>query len=185
MRKQKAKHTRTEPLHRTNYGIREFKVRLTGDNVSNSGDVVLTHVAQKMADDLGLHLVEINSAPSPSICQILDYKKFLFEEKKRQKDHAKKQKVKSKDLKEMQFKPNIDTNDLQVKSNKVKDFLEKGHKVKATMKFSGREKYMESYQDKGMVILLTLAEELVDIAKVDNLPKFTGSSMVMTLSPKK
>lgn len=185
MSKQRGKTRNNEPLHRINSNIRVPEVRLTGNNVPNSGDVVSTYSAQRLADDLGLDLVEINSAPNPSICQIIDYKKFLFEEKKRKKDHNKKQKEKVKDLKEMQFKPNIDTNDLEVKTKKVRDFLEKGHKVKVTMRFSGREKYMESYQDKGMVILLTLAEELVDISKVDNLPKFSGSSMIMTLSPKK
>ena len=142
-------------------------------------------MAQKLADDLGLDLVEINSTTNPPICQILEYTKYLFEEKKKQKDHAKKQKVKSKDLKEMQFKPNIDTNDLNVKKKKIADFLEKGHKVKVTMRFSGREKFMESYKDKGEIILLTLAEDLVSISKPDNMPKLSGASMVMTLTPKK
>jgi translation initiation factor IF-3 len=185
MKKRQTKTRSNEPLHRINSNIRVPDVRLTGENVANSGDIVSTYVAQRLANDLGLDLVKINSAPNPPICQILDYKKFLFEEKKRKKDHNKKQKEKVKDLKEMQFKPNIDTNDLEVKTKKVRDFLEKGHKVKVTMRFSGREKYMETYQDKGMVILLTLAEEIVDVAKVDNMPKFTGSSMIMTLSPKK
>ena len=185
MKKRKTNTRSNEPLHRINSNIRVSEVRLTGDNVANSGDIVSTFVAQKLANDLGLDLVEVNSAPTPSICQLLDYKKFIFEEKKRKKDHNKKQKEKVKGLKEMQFKPNIDTNDLETKTKKVVDFLEKGHKVKITMRFSGREKYMESYKDKGTVILLTLAEELVGISKVDNLPKFSGSTMIMTLSPKK
>jgi translation initiation factor IF-3 len=185
MRNQKSKSNKNEPRHRINSSIRVSEVRLTGDNAPNPGEIVSTSYAQQLAKDMDLDLVEINSKTNPSICQIVDYKKFLFEEKKRQKDLAKKQKDKTKDLKEMQFKPNIDTNDLSVKKKKIVEFLEKGHKVKVTMRFSGREKYMEATVNKGEFILLTLAEELTSICKPDNLPKLSGASMMMTLSPKK
>jgi translation initiation factor IF-3 len=185
MRNQKNRSKKNEPQHRINSDIRVSEVRLTGDNAPNAGEVVSTNYAQRLADDMELDLVEINSKANPSICQIVDYKKFLYEEKKRQKDLAKKQKEKTKDLKEMQFKPNIDDNDLSIKRKKIVEFLEKGHKVKVSMRFSGREKYVEAIVNKGEFILLTLANELGEISKPDNLPKLSGSSMLMTLSPKK
>jgi translation initiation factor IF-3 len=184
MRK-KVTNTKREPLHKVNSDIRALEVRLIGDNIPKTGEVVDTNDAQKLANIMELDLVEINAKSEPPICQIVDYKKFLYEEKKKQKELIKNQKDKTKGLKEIQMKPNIDSNDLSVKKKKILEFFEKGHKVKITMKFSGREKFMESTLNKGEYILLKLSEEFSEISKTDNLPKLSGSSMIMSLTPKK
>lgn len=163
--------------HRINNEITESEVRLIG------GVIVSIKEALKMASEQSLDLVEINQKTSPIICQIVDYKKFVYEEKKKQKDNVKKQKTK--DVKEIKIKPNINDNDLSIKKKKIIEFLEEGHKVKITLSLSGRERFIDYTITKGELLLLNISEETSEIAKTDNLPKLTGSTMTITLTPKK
>ena len=173
------------PKTRVNSSIRVSEVRLVGENIDNSGDVVSTKNALNIARRLNLDLVEVNPNTSPSICKIVDFDKYLFEEKKKKKELEKKQKQKNKDLKEIQFRPNIGESDILVKKKKIFEFLEKGHKVKITMRFKGRE--VQNNKEKGEIILLTIADELttLKIGKVDTMPKMTGLIINMSVSPYK
>lgn len=172
-----------DEFHRINDRITNREVRLVGDNIPNAGDVVSIIEAKKLASELNLDLVEINSNSFPSICKILDYKKFLFEEKKKKKEMDKKQKQTNKDLKEVQFRPNIGDSDIEVKKKKIVEFLEKGHKVKISMRFKGRE--IQNSKEKGELIMLTIANDVIDIAKVESMPLLTKLVMTMMISPKK
>ena len=175
--------SKKEDLHKINDNIKSNEVRLIGDNIPNTGEVVSLNFAKNLAYELELDLVEINSNSYPSICKILDYKKFLFEEKKKKKDMEKKQKETNKDLKEMQFRPNIGESDIEVKKKKIIEFIEKGHKVKISMRFKGRE--IQNNKDKGELIMLTLADDLSKISKIESIPILNGLLMTMMMSPKK
>ncbi len=177
------KGNKKQALHRINDNIRNEDVRLTGDNIPESGQVVSLKIAMNLANELNLDLVEINGNSLPPICKILDYKKFLYEEKKNKKEREKKQKQTNKDLKEIQFRPNIGDADITVKKKKIIGFLEKGHKVKISMRFRGRE--IQNSKDKGELIMLSLADELANIAKIESMPSLTKLLMTMMMSPKK
>ena len=136
--------------------------------------------AQAKADDLGLDLVEISPKANPPVCKIMDYKKYLYEQKKRQKEiKAKTAKVV---LKEIRLGPNTDDHDFNFKLKHATKFLQDGAKVKVDVFFRGRSII---YKDKGEYILLRFAQELEDYAKVEQLPKLEGKRMIMILSPKK
>ena len=136
--------------------------------------------AQAKADALGLDLVEISPKANPPVCKIMDYKKYLYEQKKRQKEiKAKTAKVV---LKEIRLGPNTDDHDFNFKLKHATKFLQDGAKVKVDIFFRGRSII---YKDKGEYILLRFAQELEDYAKVEQLPKLEGKRMIMILSPKK
>jgi len=136
--------------------------------------------AQAKADELGLDLVEISPKANPPVCKIMDYKKYLYEQKKRQKEiKAKTAKVV---LKEIRLGPNTDDHDFNFKLKHATKFLQDGAKVKVDVFFRGRSII---YKDKGEYILLRFAQELEDYAKVEQLPKLEGKRMIMILSPKK
>lgn len=136
--------------------------------------------ALELADEQGLDLVEISPKAEPPVCKILDYKKFLFEQKKKQKElKAKATKIV---VKEIRFGPNTDDHDFEFKLKHAKEFIEQGAKVRAFVFFRGRSIV---YKDKGEILLLRLANELEDIAKVEMLPKMEGKKMFIILSPKK
>ena len=136
--------------------------------------------AQAKADALGLDLVEISPKANPPVCKIMDYKKYLYEQKKRQKEiKAKTAKVV---LKEIRLGPNTDDHDFNFKLKHATKFLQDGAKVKVDVFFRGRSII---YKDKGEYILLRFAQELEDYAKVEQLPKLEGKRMIMILSPKK
>jgi translation initiation factor IF-3 len=174
---------RTE--HRINQTIRVPKVRLVGDNVENPGNVVDTAYAKQLAESMELDLVEISPNAEPPVVKILDYKKFLYEEKKRKKEQEKKSKENNKDLKEIRFTPNIGENDVNVKKKKIEEFLKDGHKVKLTVRYKGRELGIANTKSKGELILLSIAEDLSEICKVVEMPKLQGRNMYMNLAPKK
>jgi len=133
-----------------------------------------------MAEERELDLVEISPNAKPPVCKIIDYKKFLYDQKKKQKEiQAKAQKSV---LKEIRFGPNTDDHDFEFKLNHAKKFLEEGSKVKAFVFFKGRTII---YKDRGQILLLKLAQELEDIATVEALPKMDGKRMFMYLAPKK
>ncbi len=133
-----------------------------------------------MADDLELDLVEISPNANPPVCQIVDFQKFLYQQKKRQKELKTKQtKVVVKDIR---FGPNIDDHDFNFKLNHAKKFLEEGFKVKAFVFFKGRTIV---YKEKGEITLLKFAQELEDLGKVEKMPVLEGKKMSIIIAPKK
>jgi len=153
-------------------------VRLVGENVETG--IFQLRDALNLAENLGLDLVEISANASPPVCKIMDYKKFLFEQKKKQKEmKAKTAKVV---LKEIRLGPNTDDHDFNFKLKHAEKFLQEGAKVKVDVFFKGRSII---YKDKGEYILLKFAQELEDFGKVESLPKLEGKRMIMILTPKK
>jgi translation initiation factor IF-3 len=165
-------------LHRINDRIRVPEVRVVGDDVEQG--VYPTRQALQMAEDLGLDLVEISPTAKPPVCRITDYQKFLYQQKKKQKEqNAKNVKVV---VKEIRFGPQTDDHDYNFKLRHAKGFLEEGSKVKAYVFFRGRSII---FKDQGEVLLLRFASDLADYAKVEQLPQLEGKRMIIMLSPKK
>lgn len=132
-----------------------------------------------MADEQGLDLVEISPNANPPVCKIIDYKKFLYDKKKKQKEiKAKTAKIV---VKEIRLGPNTDDHDFNFKLNHAKKFLEDGAKVKVDVFFKGRTII---YKEKGELILLKFAQALEDVGKVERMPKLEGKRMIMILTPK-
>ena len=133
-----------------------------------------------MADDQGLDLVEISPSANPPVCKIIDYKKFLYDKKKKEKEiKAKSAKVV---VKEIRLGPNIDDHDFNFKLKHAQKFLNDGAKVKVDVFFKGRTIV---YKEKGEFVLLKFAQELADLGKVEQLPKMEGKRMIMIIAPKK
>ncbi len=153
-------------------------VRVVGENVES--DIHPIRDAQMMADQMGLDLVEIAPTANPPVCKIMDYKKFLYEQKKKQKEiKANAAKV---ILKEIRMGPNTDDHDFNFKLKHGMKFLEDGAKLKVFVFFKGRSII---YKEKGELILLRFAQELEDYGKVEQMPKMEGKRMIMFISPKK
>ena len=169
---------RKEALHKINGNIRAREVRLVGDNVEQG--VYSLNEALRLADELELDLVEISPTAEPPVCRITDYQKFLYQQKKKQKE-AKAKSVKV-IVKEIRFGPQTDDHDFNFKLKHAKSFLEEGSKVKAFVFFKGRSIL---FKEQGEVLLLRFATELEDYGKVDQLPALEGKKMIMMLSPKK
>ncbi len=132
-----------------------------------------------MAQDQGLDLVEISPSADPPVCKIIDYLKFKYEQKKKQKEiKAKAQKTV---VKEIRFGPNTDDHDFEFKLKHAKGFLEDGAKVKAYVHFVGRSIV---FKERGEVLLLRFAQELEDLGKVEEMPKLMGKRMTVMLAPK-
>jgi translation initiation factor IF-3 len=169
-----------ELYFRINNEIRNETIRLTGDNVEpNVYDI---RTAIRMANDMGLDLIEINSKVNPPICKIDNYDKFLYNMKKKQKEIEKNNKSSKVEIKEIRFTPNIDQHDYNFKKNHIINFLKGGDKVKVFVFFKGRE---VKYSEKGQIILLKLADELSDIATIERMPTLDGYKMFIFLKPKK
>ena len=167
-----------EDAHQINDKIRAKEVRLVGDNVEPG--VYPSSEALKMAEEQELDLVVISDKAEPFICRILDYKKFLYEQKKKQKElKAKQVKVV---IKEIRFGPQTDEHDFQFKKKHAEKFLEEGSKLKTYVFFKGRSIV---FKDQGEILLLKLAQELEHVGKVDQMPKLEGKRMIMLMSPKK
>ncbi|GGO52779.1 bacterial translation initiation factor 3 (bIF-3) [Roseovarius pacificus] len=132
----------------------------------------------EMAEQAGLDLVEISPNATPPVCKIMDYGKYKYEQQKREAEARKKQKTI--EVKEVKFRPNTDTHDYDVKMRNVLKFLEKGDKVKVTLRFRGREM---AHQDLGRDLLNRVAEDVKDIGKVENMPKMEGRQMIMVIGP--
>lgn len=135
--------------------------------------------ARARADEADCDLILIAPTAQPPVCRIMDYSKFRYEQSRRERDAKKKQKVV--EVKEIRFSPNIDTNDLNTKSNNARKFLEKGNRVKVTLRFRGRE-MAHINETKG--VLDRFADTLSDIANVDKPAKMEGRSMSIVLAPK-
>ena len=151
---------------------------MVGDNVEQG--VFSYDEAMRIADQLELDLVEISPSAVPPVCRIVDYQKFLYQLKKREKEaKAKTSKV---ILKEIRFGPQTDDHDYNFKLKHAKEFLKEGCKVKAYVFFKGRSIL---FKEQGEVLLLRFANELEDYAKVDQLPQLEGKRMIIMFSPKK
>jgi translation initiation factor IF-3 len=153
-------------------------VRVVGDNVKV--DIYDIHTALKMAKDQNLDLVEISPKAEPPVCKIIDYSKFKYDQKKKQKEI--KSKAQKTVLKEIRFGPNTDEHDFNFKLKHAINFLKDGAKVKAYVHFVGRSIV---FKERGEILLLRLAQELEEYAKVDQLPKLEGKRMFLMLSSKK
>ncbi|WP_445159238.1 translation initiation factor IF-3 [Mesohalobacter salilacus] len=179
MRRRKTNYRRREKpedKHRINSKIRAKEVRVVGDNVKMG--VYPLKEALEMADEQGLDLVEISPNAEPPVTKVMDYKKFLYEQKKREKKlKAKASKVV---VKEIRFGPNTDDHDYEFKKNNAVKFLKDGAKLKAFVFFKGRSIV---FKEKGEILLLRLAQDLEDYGKVEQLPKLEGKRMIMMVSP--
>jgi translation initiation factor IF-3 len=150
---------------------------LIGPNGENVG-VVSPDRGRTLATEAGLDLVEISPNAKPPVCKIMDFGKYKYEQQKRESEAKKKQKVI--EVKEVKFRPNTDEHDYSVKMKNVTRFLEKGDKVKVTLRFRGREM---AHQNLGRELLERVAEDVKDLGKVENMPKMEGRQMVMMIGP--
>ncbi|MFR3729600.1 translation initiation factor IF-3 [Lacrimispora sp.] len=162
-----------------NEQIRDKDILLIGENGEKLG-IMPTKDALQMAKEAELDLVKIAPTAKPPVCKIIDYGKYRYELARKEKEAKKKQKVI--EIKEVRLSPNIDTNDLNTKMGAARKFLEKGDKVKVTLRFRGREM---AHMSKSRYILEDFAEKLSDIATIDKPSKVEGRSMVMFLSAKR
>ena len=167
-----------ENPHKINEKITAREIRLVGNNVE-IGVYSLTK-AIAMAEELELDLVEISPKASPPVCKILDYKKFLYEQKKREK--ALKSKATKVVIKEIRFGPQTDEHDYEFKKKHAEKFLNDGAKLKAFVFFKGRSIV---FKEQGQILLLRLAQDLEQIGKVEQMPRLEGKRMTMFISPKK
>ena len=154
-------------------------MRLVGDNIANPGIYPLAQ-AMKMADELELDLVEISAKADPPVCKILDYQKYLYQQKKK----AKEMKANSTKIviKEIRFGPNTDEHDFQFKLKHAQEFLQEGSKVKASVFFRGRS---IQFSDQGEKLLLRFAVELEAFGRAESMPKLEGKRMIMMIAPLK
>ena len=155
------------------------EVRLIGADGEQLG-IVSSKEAQRLAEEAGLDLVKIAPTAKPPVCKIIDYCKYRYEQARKEKEAKKKQKTI--ELKEIRLSPNIDTNDLNTKINSAKKFIEKGNKVKVTLRFRGREM---AHMNQSKYILDDFAEALADVAVVEKAPKVEGRSIGMVLAEKR
>ena len=164
--------------YRVNEQIRSREVRIVGDDVE--AIVVPTQKALQMAEQQGLDLVEISPNAQPPVCRLIDYSKFLYQQKKRQKElKAKQVKV---EVKEIRFGPQTDEHDYNFKLKHAKEFLSEGDKVKAYVFFRGRSIL---FKEQGEVLLLRFANDLEEYGKVESMPSLEGKKMFLYLAPKK
>ncbi|MCQ2508870.1 MAG: translation initiation factor IF-3 [Lachnospiraceae bacterium] len=162
-----------------NEQIRDKEVRLISENGDQLG-IMSAKEAYLKAQEAGMDLVKIAPMAKPPVCKIVDYGKFKYEQTRKEKDARKKQKTI--EIKEVRLSPNIDTNDLNTKVGAARKFLEKGNKVKITLRFRGREM---AHMNSSKHILDEFAEQLSDIAVVEKAPKVEGRSMTMFLAEKR
>jgi translation initiation factor IF-3 len=166
-----------EPEHRINEKIRVPQVRLVGDNVTVG--VYPTEQALRIARDLELDLVEISPNADPPVCKAIDYKKFLYEKKRKEKEM--KANAKQSEVKEIRFTPGTDDHDFDFKAKHAEGFLKDGNKVKAYVQFKGRA---IMFKERGELVLLKFAERLAEVGSPESLPKLEGKRMFLMLTPK-
>jgi translation initiation factor IF-3 len=166
-----------EQEHRTNEMIRVPEVRLVGENVEVG--VYPTQQALRMAKDQEMDLVEISPNAAPPVCKIIDYKKFLYEKKKKDKEN--KANAKQSEVKEIRFTPGTDDHDFDFKAKHAERFLSEGDKVKAYVQFKGRA---IMFKERGELLLLKFAERLAEVGALEGLPKLEGKRMMAIFAPK-
>jgi translation initiation factor IF-3 len=165
---------------RINAEIRAEKVRLI-DESNNQVGIVNKYEAAAKAREAGLDLVEVSPNSDPPVCRIMDYGKWLYQQKRKSRDGGKKAHQHAGTLKEIRLRPETDKHDLDIKLNHAREFLEKGHKVQFTMFFRGRQVL---HRDKGYTILEHIAQSLEDLAKVERPGAMSGRRMTLLLVPK-
>src|SRR6201989_1730695 len=163
--------------HRTNNMIRVPQGGLVGDNIEVG--VYSIQEALKMAQEQQLDLVEISPNADPPVCKIIDYNKFLYDKKKKEKEMKANAKVS--EIKEIRFTPNTDEHDFNFKAKHAENFLKEGNKVKAYVQFKGRA---IQFQDRGQLLLLKFAERLNEVGVLENMPKMEGRRMLAMFAPK-
>jgi translation initiation factor IF-3 len=155
------------------------EIRLIDQDGENAG-VVSPATAIAMAEEAGLDLVEISPGANPPVCKIMDFGKFKYETQKKAAEAKKKQKII--EIKEVKFRPNIDTHDYDVKMRSVSKFLGEGDKVKVTLRFRGREM---AHLELGRELLERIAVDIEPIAKIESMPKMEGRQMIMVVTPQR
>ncbi|MBR1519246.1 MAG: translation initiation factor IF-3 [Prevotella sp.] len=171
------KNDKKDNQYRINEQIRVKEVRVVGDNGST---VMPTRDALRMAREQEVDLVEISPNAQPPVCRLIDYSKFLYQQKKRQKEmKAKQVKV---EVKEIRFGPQTDEHDYQFKLKHAREFLNEGNKVRAYVFFRGRSIL---FKEQGEVLLLRFANDLEEYGKVEQMPKLEGKKMFLYMAPKK
>jgi translation initiation factor IF-3 len=163
--------------HRTNHMIRVPEVRLVGENIEPK--IYAIADALKIAQDQQLDLVEISPGANPPVCKIIDYNKFLYDEKKKKKEM--KAKSKTSEVKEVRFTPNTDDHDFEFKCKHAEKFLMEGNKVKAHVQFKGRA---IMFKERGELLLLKFADRLKDVGALEGMPKMEGKRMLVMFAPK-
>ena len=164
--------------HQLNEEIRDKELRVIGADGAQLG-IMSAAQANQTAEEQGLDLVKISPNAVPPVCKIMDYSKFCFDQKKREKEARKNQRVV--EIKEIRMSPSIDTNDLNTKIKAAQKFLLDGNRVKVSVRFRGREM---AHTNIGEKLLLTFAEECGEVANMEKNPKLDGRFMAMFLSPK-
>ncbi|WP_411182369.1 translation initiation factor IF-3 [Nitrosomonas sp. Is37] len=164
---------------RINEEINAPEIRLIGIDGEQIGVVTLA-IANVLAEEKGVDLVEIAPGAQPPVCRLMDYGKYLYQESK--KKHEAKLKQKQIQIKEIKFRPNTDEGDYNIKLRNLINFLDEGDKVKVTLRFRGREM---AHQEFGVRLLERVKDDLQELAIVEQFPRLEGRQMVMVLSPKK
>ena len=164
--------------YRVNEQIRVNEVRIVGDDIESM--VLPTSKALRMAEEKGVDLVEISPTANPPVCRLIEYSKFIYQQKKRQKEQKAKQ-VKI-DVKEIRFGPQTDDHDYNFKLKHAISFLQDGDKVKAYVFFKGRSIL---FKEQGEILLLRFAKDLEEYGKLDMMPILEGKRMTIMVSPKK
>ena len=177
MRRRYPPRGRVEEPYKVNKRITAREVRVVGENV-NVG-IYSLYDALKIAEEQGLDLVEISPKADPPVCKVIDYSKFKYDQKKKQKEI--KAKASKTVIKEIRFGPNTDDHDFNFKLKHAINFLQEGSKVKAYVQFRGRAIV---YKERGEILLLKFAQALEEYAKVEQLPKLEGKRMFLFLAPK-
>ena len=167
-----------EDQHRINENIVAKEVRLVGENVEQG--VYPISQAIDIADRQGLDLVEISTNAVPPVCRVVDYQKFLYQQKKREKEMKKKSTTVV--VKEIRFGPQTDEHDYNFKLKHAQEFIKQGCKIRAYVFFKGRSIL---FKEQGEILLLRLANDLEEVAKVESMPELEGKKMSVMLSPKK
>ena len=172
------KNDKLKNSYRINEQLRSREVRLVGDDVEST--VMATQKALQLAEQKGLDLVEISPNAQPPVCRLIDYSKFLYQQKKRQKElKAKQVKI---EVKEIRFGPQTDEHDYNFKLKHAREFLSDGDKVKAYVFFRGRSIL---FKEQGEVLLLRFANDLEEYGKVEQMPVLEGKRMIIFIAPKK
>ena len=164
--------------HQLNDEIRDKEIRLIGADGAQLG-IISADEANNLADEQGLDLVKISPNAVPPVCKIMDYSKFCFDQKKREKEAKKNQRVV--EIKEIRMSPSIDTNDFNTKVKSALKFLGDGNRVKVSVRFRGREM---AHTNLGEKLLMEFAEACAEIATMEKNPKLEGRFMAMFLTPK-
>lgn len=169
---------RDEDRPKVNDEIRSSTVRLIKPD--DEHEIVPIARALEIAESFNMDLVEVAPNARPPVCKVIDFGKFMYEKKKKEKEAKKKQHTIQ--VKELRFRPTTDDHDLEFKTRHAREFLEGGDKVKATVQFRGRDML---YTDQGKELLNNLAESLEDVSKVESQPTMEGRRMIMVLAPSK